>query len=112
MQGSADAVVAPMNAVALVRQFLHLNGHASTLGGATPNADMAAADTESRTTLPGGRTEIVREWRNNGRLVARLVEVTGLGHAWSGGDPALAYNDADAPDATALVGAFFADALS
>jgi poly(3-hydroxybutyrate) depolymerase len=38
--------------------------------------------------------------------------VTGLGHAWSGGDASLAYNDAEAPDATALVGAFFADALS
>ena len=54
----------------------------------------------------------MREWRSDGRLVARLVEVTGLGHAWSGGDATLAYNDAAAPDATALVGAFFADALS
>ncbi|MEO8346519.1 MAG: PHB depolymerase family esterase [Betaproteobacteria bacterium] len=112
IQGSADAMVAPMNAVALVRQFLHLNGHASAQGGATPNPDLSAADTEKRTTLPNGRTEVVREWRSDGRLVARLVEVTGLGHAWSGGDPAQAYNDAEAPDATALVGAFFTDAIS
>jgi poly(3-hydroxybutyrate) depolymerase len=45
-------------------------------------------------------------------LIVRLVEVTGLAHAWSGGDASLPYNDASAPDATALVGAFFADALS
>jgi poly(3-hydroxybutyrate) depolymerase len=73
---------------------------------------MPDADTETRTTLPNGRTEVVREWRSEGRLVARLVEVTGLGHAWSGGDSALAFNDAEAPDATALLGAFAADALS
>ena len=79
--------------------------------GATASA-LPVADHETRTTLASGRTEVVREWRSDGRLVARLVEVTGLGHAWSGGDPALAYNDAEAPDATALVGAFFADALS
>jgi poly(3-hydroxybutyrate) depolymerase len=40
------------------------------------------------------------------------VQVAGLGHAWSGGDPTLPYNDAEGPDATALVGDFFADALS
>jgi poly(3-hydroxybutyrate) depolymerase len=42
----------------------------------------------------------------NGRLVARHILVDGLGHAWSGGDAALPYNDAAPPDATALLGAF------
>ena len=107
-----DAVVAPRNAVALVRQYLHLNGHASTRDAGAAASACPRADSESTTTLPNGRTEIVREWRSDGRLVARHVEVTGLGHAWSGGDATLAYNDAEAPDATALVGAFFADALS
>jgi poly(hydroxyalkanoate) depolymerase family esterase len=109
IQGESDPVVSPRNAAALVRQYLHLNGHpsAGAAGSALPDADA-----ETRTSLANGRTEIVREWRSDGRLVARLVEVTGLGHAWSGGDAALAYNDAEAPDATALVGAFFADALS
>ena len=112
IHGASDAVVSPRNAAALVRQFLHLNDHASVREpGATASA-LPVADRETRTTLASGRTEVVREWRSDGRLVARLVEVTGLGHAWSGGDPALAYNDAEAPDATALVGAFFADALS
>lgn len=112
IHGQGDAVVAPRNAAALVRQYLHLNGHASIQAPGASSSELPAADTETSTTLPSGRTEVVREWRRDGRLVARLVEVTGLGHAWSGGDPALAYNDAEAPDATALVGAFVADALS
>ena len=111
IHGASDAVVAPRHAAALVRQYLHLNGR-TPADAAAGASDLPAADSETRTALPNGRVEHVREWRSEGRLVARLVEVTGLGHAWSGGDPALAYNDAEAPDATALVGAFVADALS
>lgn len=110
IHGDADGIVAPRNARALVRQFLRLNHH--------PGAERAGdgenpplADSERRT-LIDGRTEVVREWRRNGRLIAREVEVGGLGHAWSGGDTALPFNDGGPPDATALVGAFFADALS
>jgi poly(hydroxyalkanoate) depolymerase family esterase len=116
IHGNADAVVSPRNATALVRQYLHLNSHPSvhaTTGDAgTTTSELPAADAETRTTLASGRVEVVREWRSEGRLVARLVEVAGLGHAWSGGDPSLSYNDAEAPDATALVGAFLEDALS
>jgi poly(hydroxyalkanoate) depolymerase family esterase len=111
IHGDGDAIVAPRNAVALVRQYLRLNNHPAGAAGAT-SADWPAPDHEQRTTLAGGRVETVREWRIDGRLVARHVEVTGLGHAWSGGDAALTYNDAAPPDATALVGAFFTDVLS
>jgi len=110
LHGGADNVVAPRNAVALVHQYLTLNGHAAA--NSTDRSRLPPADTERRTVLAGGRTEVVSEWRREGRLVARYVEIIGLGHAWSGGDPALPYNDAGPPDATALVGDFFADALS
>jgi len=112
IQGESDPVVSPRHAAALVRQYLHFNGRASVGDAGGSGSALPAADAETRTTLASGRTEVVREWRSDGRLVARLVEVTGLGHAWSGGDASLPYNDAAAPDATALVGAFFADALS
>jgi poly(hydroxyalkanoate) depolymerase family esterase len=112
IQGESDPVVSSRNAAALVRQYLHLNGHPSASAAGTSGSALPAADAETHTALANGRAEVVREWRSDGRLVARLVEVTGLGHAWSGGDPSLPYNDASAPDATALVGAFFADALS
>jgi poly(hydroxyalkanoate) depolymerase family esterase len=109
--GSADTVVAPANGIALVRQYLRLNRHpAGIADGAL--TEWPAADREERTSPPGGRATTVREWRINGRLVVRHVDVEGLGHAWSGGDATLAYNDATPPDATALVGTFFTDALS
>jgi poly(3-hydroxybutyrate) depolymerase len=62
--------------------------------------------------MPDGRVATTREWRDGARVLVRYVEVTGLGHAWSGGDAQLEFNDAGMPDATALLGAFFADALS
>jgi poly(hydroxyalkanoate) depolymerase family esterase len=102
VHGGADGVVAPANALALVRQYLRLNCDPGTEARATVRT-VPAADRMAHT---------VREWRIDGRLVARHVEVAGLGHAWSGGDAALPYNDAHGPDATALVGDFFADALS
>lgn len=108
IHGTADPIVAARNAMALVRQFLQLNGHPAAAGdtAATP-----PADTERTDAFADGRSVIVREWRREGRLVARHVEVVGLSHAWSGGDAALPFNDAAPPDATALVGDFFADAV-
>jgi poly(3-hydroxybutyrate) depolymerase len=47
-----------------------------------------------------------------GRLVVRHVAIAGLGHAWSGGDDALAFNDARAPDASQLVGDFLYETLA
>ena len=110
IHGDRDPVVAPRNAEALVAQYLRLNGYpevADPVSSALP-----PADTEQRATLPDGRTETVREWRSDGKLVVRHVEIGGLGHAWSGGDASLRYNEAGPPDATALVGGFFADAVS
>jgi poly(hydroxyalkanoate) depolymerase family esterase len=111
VQGDADRVVAPRNAIALVRQYLRLNGHPAVMAEPDP-AKLPAPDALRTETAADGRNFTVHEWRRDGRLVARHVAVAGLGHAWSGGDPALAWNDAAPPDATALVGDFFADALS
>ena len=41
----------------------------------------------------------------------RQVRVTGLAHAWSGGDDAFPYNDPNPPDATALLAEFVAGQL-
>ncbi|MEO8755447.1 MAG: PHB depolymerase family esterase [Casimicrobiaceae bacterium] len=111
IHGSGDPVVAPRNAVALVRQYLCLNDYPADNLGTDPGR-LPPADAQRRTLLPGGRTEVVSEWRREGRLVARHIEIIGLGHAWSGGDTALPYNEAGLPDASALVGDFLADALS
>lgn len=104
VQGGADAIVAPVNATQLVRQFLALNGHpAADIG---PDDELPPPDRSDATTTPDARVVTTSEWRVAGRLVARHVLVDGLGHAWSGGDAQYPHNDAHAPDATALLGAF------
>ena len=111
LHGDNDDVVAPRNAIALVRQYLRFNGHPAVDSPMVSDAVLPAADAESRETGADGRVVTTRDWRVGGKLVARLVTVSGLGHAWSGGDPNLPYNDAHAPDATALIGTFARDAL-
>ena len=83
------------------------NGRTITRDAGATLPGVPAADSESTTTLASGRTETVREWRSDGRLVARLVEVSGLGHAWSGGDSSLEFFDGRYPDATELAWEFF-----
>lgn len=102
IHGDRDDVVPPDHGKALVRQYLVLNG----------DDPARAPDAQARIAHPDGHVEVVNDWRRDGRLVVRHVEVQGLGHAWCGGDVALAFNDAGPPDATALLGTFLADALS
>jgi poly(hydroxyalkanoate) depolymerase family esterase len=106
IHGDRDNVVAPKNAVEVVHQYLVFNGRLPPATGA-PDA-LPAADASVSTPLADGRTMITDDYRSGDRVVARLVRVTGLGHAWSGGDSVFAYNDPHPPDATALFAAFFA----
>ncbi len=102
VQGMDDATVAPANADALVAQAIAFNGGPAT--GTTP----PAPDTERRH-ADGSRSVEEADWLVDGRLAARRLRIGGLGHAWSGGDPAYDYFDAARPDATALILDFFAD---
>jgi poly(3-hydroxybutyrate) depolymerase len=43
----------------------------------------------------------------DGRLAVTLCEITGLGHAWSGGTASQAWSDAAGPDASRMICAFF-----
>jgi poly(hydroxyalkanoate) depolymerase family esterase len=86
IHGTEDKTVAPANATSLARQFLVFNGGAIT-PAATPDRDYYA-----------GR-----------RLAASVVLLAGLGHAWSGGDPAYPFFAAGGADATRLICDFFSD---
>ena len=97
-----DDVVAPVNAAQLVRQYLR----STVTRRRWPAPRPRCRPPTGGTTTPDGRAVTTREWRRDGRLVVRHVEVDGLGHAWSGGDAAYPYNDPAAPDATALLGGF------
>ena len=104
-----DDVVAPLNAVQVVRQYLALNGHPAARAG---SADaLPPPDRSNVQTVSPGRTLTTSEWTVDGRLVARHLHVDTLGHAWSGGDETYPFNDATPPDATALLGAFIRDAV-
>jgi poly(hydroxyalkanoate) depolymerase family esterase len=109
IQGGDDAVVAPINAAQLVRQYLVLNGHPA--GDAGGRDELPPPDRTDAASLPDARVVTTSEWRVADRLVARHVLVGGLGHAWSGGDDKYPYNDSRAPDATALLGAFVRRAM-
>jgi poly(hydroxyalkanoate) depolymerase family esterase len=111
IHGTMDSVVAPGNAVALVRQLLRLNGHPAVDAAMLLSGTLPPADAERSEWTAEHREVTTRDWRIDGRLVARHVGIAGLGHAWSGGDDALPFNDPAAPDATALIGTFLADAL-
>jgi poly(hydroxyalkanoate) depolymerase family esterase len=110
VHGEADDVVAPINATALVRQFLRLNEHPALARplrpGASETSELPPPDAEMREALPGERTVTTREWRSGERLVVRYVSIAGLGHAWSGGDPAYPFNDPAPPPATEALARF------
>lgn len=105
--GTDDQVVAGINTRQLVRQYLAFNGSASP--DSTSSDILPRPDRETVSTLAGGRTMTVSDYRTDGRVVARWVRVSGLAHAWSGGDGAFPYNDPQPPDATALLAEFVAE---
>jgi len=111
IHGEADNIVASVNATALVRQYLRFDGHPAMPAPMLPATALPAADAENSSSVDG-RTTTTREWRTDGRLVVRYVSVAGLGHAWSGGEDALPFNDARGPDATAAIADFMRDALA
>jgi poly(hydroxyalkanoate) depolymerase family esterase len=109
VQGGRDEVVAEINAVQLVRQYLVRNGRLEAAD--RPAAELPQPDAEASQQADGGRTVTTTEYRIDGRVAVRLVRVPELGHAWSGGDDSLPYNDAAAPDATALLGEFIVEQI-
>ena len=100
IQGEADKVVRPVNQAHLARQWLALNG----LGAGTP----------ARVTVkPAGKTVRrnaceIRDFLVGPKVVLRVASIAGLGHAWSGGDPSLKFNEAAGPDASRMMLDFFA----
>lgn len=103
LHGARDDAVPPVHAEELVRQFLAFDRYPDVASAPEPLPPPTAV--EERETAPG-RTMTVREWRAGGRLVVREIVVHELGHAWSGGDATLPYNDPQPPEATALLRSF------
>ena len=111
IHGEADHVVGAANTTALVRQYLRFNDHSAVPTPMHRASSLPAADVDHHV-IVHGRMATTREWHGDGRLVVRCVSIASLGHAWSGGDDALPFNDAQGPDATAMVADFVRDALA
>jgi len=96
IQGMADRVVAPANARAAALAWAQ--------AGAAPVREGAER------VLQRGRRMPMRvvDFRRRAGVVATLVEIDGLGHAWSGGAASQPFGDAAGPDASRLVWAFAA----
>lgn len=99
VHGMADDAVNPVNGRLLARQFLAYNVLDDRLGQRMESANDAppAQDGDYREARFG-------RWN---RDLVRLVEVEGLGHAWSGGDAAVRYHSDIGPDASWLMWQFF-----
>jgi poly(hydroxyalkanoate) depolymerase family esterase len=94
IHGAMDAVVAVNNAHAAVQLWAEAAG---------------ALASPPRTVQRGKRHPVtVTDFKQGPRLAATLMEVTRLGHAWSGGAARQPFNDPSGPDASRLVWAFVA----
>ena len=107
VQGERDDVVAPLHATEIVRQVLAFAAFPDVAPAPAP----LPPPTHEEVAMIDGRRTTTREWRTAARLLARLVLIDGLGHAWSGGDGSVGYNDPHAPAATDLMRSFMADVL-
>ena len=94
IQGDADTTVSPRN------------GRAAALWWAEGAGAQAGP---ARSVQRGKRYPItVTDFKVRGRAVATLVDISRLGHAWSGGAASQPYSDARGPDASRMVWAFAA----
>lgn len=96
IHGTHDSVVHPSNAEQIVRQFRRF---AALLGASL--APLSAA-VEQRITTEG-RSYGQRDYLRSDQLLLRSISIEGLGHAWSGGDQYLHFNDSAQPDASRLI---------
>ncbi|MBB5367419.1 MULTISPECIES: PHB depolymerase family esterase [unclassified Janthinobacterium] len=103
LQGQADQVVRPVNQDQLVRQSLRLN---------RMPADTVVTAYRVPASVAGSRTPAhayaVHDYQVGKALLLRVAQIEHLGHAWSGGDPSLPFNDKARPDASKLLLDFFA----
>lgn len=92
IQGSADHVVASANGLRAAQQWA---------------AHSQAQPQAARVVRRGKRyAATTMDWFAAGRLQVTLNEISGLGHAWSGGVASQAYSDPKGPDASKMVWAF------
>ena len=97
LHGESDRVVRPVNQSHLEQQVLLLN----RVPMGTP-VDVTTRDRTSRTFAYR-----LRDVRLRRKLLLRVVQISELKHAWSGGDDSLAFNSGPGPASSKLLLDFF-----
>lgn len=97
IQGEGDKVVRPINQLQLARQSRLLNRLS------------AAPKITHKPQGRGGRHNAhqLHDFYEGRKLLLRVAQIADLEHAWSGGDPALAFNAKAGPDASKMMLEFF-----
>jgi poly(hydroxyalkanoate) depolymerase family esterase len=116
VQGNADGKVLPKASGDVIRQFAQLEDLCDD-GQDNDTVSAARLVKEAVAGEPGGRYAYeVSTISREGKPMLQEVMVTGLGHAWSGGDDGRAesgdgvkypYNDPHGPDASRMMWRFF-----
>lgn len=104
IHGSDDAVAAPVNGEQAVAQFIQTNDLGDDAADNDSVRNVPTAMTPG--VVPGGLRYTVRDYFYNGEHLMQYYVVEGMGHAWSGGNPAAAFSEPRGPDATTIVWRF------
>jgi poly(3-hydroxybutyrate) depolymerase len=106
IHGTADRTVAPVNGRQVLAQSMAANR--SSAPETCGELDITRPATTARGWLDGGHAYTRARWTDSqGDLMHELVEVQGLGHAWSGGAPGHPHSDPRGPDAAEAIWRFF-----
>ena len=107
IHGTTDQTVAAANAGHVLRQAMTANRLAAP---ELCDFDLRHPTSRSRGQIERGHAYTRSRWTDRrGALMHELLEIDGLGHAWSGGAAGGSYSDPRGPNASEAIWRFFAD---
>lgn len=106
VHGDHDTVVRRVNADQLAEQFEIINGPALTQG-ASREGPVVRRHAERRGGRKPRHAYQTATWYAGRKPQLVRCDVDALGHAWSGGDASVEFNEPDGPDASLLMWTFF-----
>jgi poly(hydroxyalkanoate) depolymerase family esterase len=110
IHGTADQTVAVANAGHVLEQAMAANRLAAP---DTCDLDIHRPTTTSRGRIDGGHAYTRSRWSDRrGALMHELLQIDGLGHAWSGGTAGGSHTDPRGPNASEAIWRFFDQATA
>lgn len=103
-QGSADTTVTPINAGQIIAQFVQTNDYSDD---GFANGSILNLPTSSHGGSSGGANYTYWTYHYGNRDLLEYYTIQGMGHTWSGGDPAYSAVSTAGPDATTIMWDFF-----